>query len=219
MIYTTGTLSVSNSNQLVTGTGTSWLTRLVEGAIIYIDGSGKPYYVANILSDTQLYLTTNFQEATKTDVTYLAIHEFTLNYSYPYPLPHDVENSTIMNRSLSGIDTDLAGIDARVYEIENPSGVFPEDLSVVPSIGTVSIPVLHNLFLSTIRSTPRIAGIAVNVGYVPENVVTADASDVTADANTVTADGSYTAAQGLVRASSATVTTDSSTKTIDGGSA
>lgn len=57
-----GTVSVTNSDPVVTGAGTSFTTQLTAGSIILI--SGVPYTVLSIQNDSQITLTTNYAGGT-----------------------------------------------------------------------------------------------------------------------------------------------------------
>lgn len=188
MIHSSGTLSVNNSSTQVTGSGTLWLSRLTAGCVIYIDGSDKAYYVAKVVSDTELQLVIPFEEANKSGVPYIAVDDFTINYSYSYPRPNDVESATIMRRSLLAVDAFIDVFDARLSEVENPSGVYPAHMVVIPSMDTVSIPPIYNLTVQGMVATPNVDSVYM-IPLVPPGVITADSDTVTADSIIASADG------------------------------
>lgn len=71
-VYTAGTVSVTNGSNIVTGTGTQWLSNLSAGQVFFTLG-GLRYIILSVDSDTQLKLTVNFSEATGSGKPYYVI--------------------------------------------------------------------------------------------------------------------------------------------------
>lgn len=73
--YTTGTISGTISTNVVTGLGTAWLSNVVPGDVLLIDGDTNLYYVYKVDSDTQITLY-NYLTATAAADTYTISRQF-----------------------------------------------------------------------------------------------------------------------------------------------
>jgi hypothetical protein len=71
--YTTGTVSVSNGNTIVTGSGTAWELSLVTGGLFCCDGYSVP--IASVESDTSLTLALPWSDATSPGRPYAIFRE------------------------------------------------------------------------------------------------------------------------------------------------
>lgn len=71
-IYAIGKATVTKDSNIVTGSGTSWLSNVAAGSEITFDGN-TIYTIGSVDSDTQLTLTHNFAEADRSNVSYLIV--------------------------------------------------------------------------------------------------------------------------------------------------
>lgn len=98
-----GTVSVTNGSNVVTGTGTQWLTDGVQpgdGFVIQIptgiDGAGVYYTVGGSVTETGLNLASNWAGDTGSGLAYVIIPDF-IAPGYPNLLPGDLEVKPIIN--------------------------------------------------------------------------------------------------------------------------
>jgi hypothetical protein len=81
--YEVGTVSVTNGSSTVTGSGTSWTGNLKAGDFIHVGATGERtqtavwYEIAEVVSDTELTLTENYNETTESGEDYTARMAFT----------------------------------------------------------------------------------------------------------------------------------------------
>lgn len=106
--YKEGTASVTNASATVAGTGTLWLTNtnVQAGQLFTVDGSGIPYFVASVVSDTELTLTAPYGGSTASGVSYVIHRDFTAS-GYPLLNVGDREVVTIYNRMVQLLETRL----------------------------------------------------------------------------------------------------------------
>lgn len=70
--YTGGTVSVSNGLNQVTGVGTQWLSKITPGSRFRLDpASSIAYTIQQVISDTSIYLSSAYNEATLTGQAYV----------------------------------------------------------------------------------------------------------------------------------------------------
>jgi len=193
MIYNKGTVDVTASSPVVTGTGTKWSKRVHAGDLFEVAGSTAHYQVARVVSDTELRLAEDMP-ASASGVSYSITSDFSHYYSIPYPRSHDIEKASILKRSTKKIDSLLQAMDDRVFAIEYPVGSVVDIIST-PSIGTVYITPPSGIVLTADSDVTADSGDATADGlYIapaPTGAITAD-SAFTADAGDITADGLYT---------------------------
>lgn len=72
VVYSTGTIGLTNGSTTVTGSGTAWVGAIRAGWFILIPGEG-PLLVQSVNSDTSLTITRNYQGSTRTGVNYDAV--------------------------------------------------------------------------------------------------------------------------------------------------
>ena len=65
--YKTGTVSVTNGSNTVTGQATVWSTNAAVGYTFKIKDEDAIYNIASIVSDTQITLTVNYAGTTKSN--------------------------------------------------------------------------------------------------------------------------------------------------------
>jgi len=70
--YTTGTVSGSANSRVLTGSGTAWLSNVIPGDKIEINGDTNDYYVDRVDSDTQITLYQKLESAVSSSTTYTA---------------------------------------------------------------------------------------------------------------------------------------------------
>lgn len=77
---TTGTVTVTEGSEIVTGVGTAWTSTLVKPKdIFFVEGSSTVYHVASLDSPTQLTLETKYSEDSDSDLSYnLARNQYVL---------------------------------------------------------------------------------------------------------------------------------------------
>ncbi len=76
-MYTTGTVSVTNSSATVTGSGTSWLTNVSVGDIFKVASEWNLYTIAVVVSDTEITLSTEYAGETASGLSYQIVRDFT----------------------------------------------------------------------------------------------------------------------------------------------
>jgi hypothetical protein len=190
MIYNRGTASVTNGSQSVTGTNTKWLKKVKPGHLFTI-GDGTYYQVANIASDTQLYLVTPYGGSTQSDISYSVFSDFTEYFSIPYPVQEDVWKLSILRRAVHSIDRYMEDLNDRILDLEYP-GMHPADMLVTPSIDAFSI--LQNQGLNPVDATvtPEISTVYINQQQ-PGGLLVADATVIpTIDEPTISIGGQLT---------------------------
>lgn len=105
--YTEGVCSVELGSQLVTGVGTKWLNIVKPGDMFVVTDNSYIYEVSYIASDTQLYLSTAYQQLSNTSATYALIRDFTPYRKYPELKIGDREPSAIISKAFEMIDIDI----------------------------------------------------------------------------------------------------------------
>ncbi|WP_051440597.1 gp53-like domain-containing protein [Ensifer aridi] len=64
--YTTGTVSLTNGNAVITGIGTAWATALIAGGTLYVEADGNPMPILSVDSDTEITAAIKWTGATGT---------------------------------------------------------------------------------------------------------------------------------------------------------
>ena len=106
--YKTGTVSVTNGSQTVTGSGTAWSTAgLSVGDIFTVANVNATYEVGSIDSDAQITLTANYAGITGSGLTYAITTDFTTTYGIPVPYKGDIEMASIIRRAFTKIDNEF----------------------------------------------------------------------------------------------------------------
>lgn len=106
-VYSVGTVSVTNGSAIVTGSGTLWLAEITAGDGFTVAGTGVPYTVASVDSDTQITLSANYAGATDSGLTYAIWRDFTTNFDIPEMSQGDIETATIFTRAMRNIDGNI----------------------------------------------------------------------------------------------------------------
>lgn len=121
--YTTGTISVTRGSATVTGSGTAWSSNLSTNHKIKIDG--VPYQIAQVVSDTEITLTTRQYGQTQSGLTYTAAI---------FVEKVDVSNMILISTSSLGLRaeyTDLLSINKLIVPGPGATGVTTIDCARV----------------------------------------------------------------------------------------
>lgn len=108
--YTTGTVTVTNGSPTVTGSGTSWSGNVTAGSVFTVTGSGVPYIVGSVDSNTQITLTGNYAGTTLSGQSYSLTTSFTPNRKLPYMEQGDVDPATVHKRAMVALDAILGAV-------------------------------------------------------------------------------------------------------------
>lgn len=118
MQYKTGTVSVTNGSPDIVGTGTEWLATVTVGSMFSLQGSGVPYIVGSVDSDTEITLTSNYAGSTLSGQSYSLTTSFTPTLGIPYMEQGDIDTATIFKRAALVIETELLDHEARIAALE-----------------------------------------------------------------------------------------------------
>ena len=108
MQYSTGTLATAAGSNVITGTGTSWLTNAVPGDMLLIGNDTAFFTIAAVISDTVLWLSANYP-ITRTNQTYTISRDFTPNVELPLVNMGDLRFDAVYSRAMKIIDGLLQG--------------------------------------------------------------------------------------------------------------
>lgn len=75
-VVSTGTVSLTQNSDIVTGTGTAWLYHAQKYTIFTVNGYNGLYYIEEVLSDTSVRLNRVWENTSVTDVNYLMFYQF-----------------------------------------------------------------------------------------------------------------------------------------------
>lgn len=89
MMYSTGTVTVVNGSNVVTGLGTIWLTKAVISNLFKITSEWKLYTIASIDSDTQVTLSEVYTGTGGSGLSYQIVKDFTPNLNLMELAPSD----------------------------------------------------------------------------------------------------------------------------------
>jgi len=106
--YKTGTVSVTNGSNAVTGQATVWSTNAAVGYTFKIKDEDAIYNIASIVSDTQITLTVNYAGTTKSNQEYQITRDFTPNLSLPEIWAGDIDWPFHLTDTIRKIDTNFA---------------------------------------------------------------------------------------------------------------
>lgn len=114
----TGTVSVENGSNVVTGSGTQWLTHLVEAGYGFalqtstgVDGSGIFYTIGGSVTNSSLQLSSNWAGDDANNVEYVILTDY-IAPGYPMLLPGDLEVKPIINLIVQKLINDKAALTA-----------------------------------------------------------------------------------------------------------
>lgn len=98
--YKTGTVSVTNGSQTVTGSGTAWASEVAAGDIFTVVGTNTWYEVGAVVSDTELTLAAEYAGSTQSGADYAITRDFTSPDNIPYPEQRDIETASLFKRAM-----------------------------------------------------------------------------------------------------------------------
>lgn len=96
--YTTGTVTVTNSDATVTGVGTAFTSEVTAGDLFTVLDSGVVYEVGVVTDDTNIELTAAYAGTTAAGESYVISRDFTPTYDIPYINKTDIEKASILKR-------------------------------------------------------------------------------------------------------------------------
>jgi len=105
--YKTGSVTVTNGSQTVTGLGTLWSSEVSSGDIFTVVGENAWYEVGSVDSDTQITLSASYAGTSASGAAYAITRDFTTNYGWPYPQKGDIETASLIKRAFEDIDAKL----------------------------------------------------------------------------------------------------------------
>lgn len=120
--YKTGTVSATNGSQVVTGTGTLWLSNVSPGDGFTVAGTGVPYTVGSVDSNEQMTLNANYAGPSGSGLAYAIWRDFTAQNNLPEMSQGDIETATTFTRAMRLIDGSLADIQGDYYKSDNILG-------------------------------------------------------------------------------------------------
>ncbi len=109
-MYKTGTISVTNGSQTVTGSGTSWLANVAAGDWLFVGGDGTSYEVGSVGSDTGITLTANYAGTTASGKSYGIGNVATSPDNILLMSTGDIETPAIFSRAMQAIQSTLTGV-------------------------------------------------------------------------------------------------------------
>ena len=103
----TGTVDVTNGSQVVTGSGTNWLTSTKINDLFIIQGESVIYRIIAVSSDTQISLSSNYVGTTAAGVAYVIHVDFTAS-GIPLMQDGDIETVSIYNLAVVALEQGLS---------------------------------------------------------------------------------------------------------------
>lgn len=116
--YKDGTVTVTNGDATVTGSGTQFEDNVTAGDLFKIQGENVLYTVASITDDTHLELAANYAGVTGGSKSYLICTDFTPNFDIPEVNGGDLDWPTVLTNALRLIDTTLKDHEDRIAALE-----------------------------------------------------------------------------------------------------
>lgn len=111
MQYKSGTVSVTNGSNIVSGFGTTWLANVQPGQGFKIAGDDSVYTVAAVSADYQLQLSAPYEGATASDQQYQITRDYTPNFKLAEINTNDQDWPVHLTQQvIRRIDAILAGI-------------------------------------------------------------------------------------------------------------
>ena len=102
-----GTVDVTNGSQVVSGSGTNWLSSVSANDLFIIQGESVIYRIASVASDTQLSLSSNYVGVTATALPYVVHIDFTTS-GIPLMQDGDIETVSIYNLAVVSLEQGLS---------------------------------------------------------------------------------------------------------------
>ena len=107
--YKVGTASVTNGSNVVTGTGTSWLSEVTVGNSFLMVGVDTVYSIASVDSNTQVTLEESWAGADKSG-SYAIGRDFEPITGAPEMSQGDIETATIFTRAIRKLASAISGL-------------------------------------------------------------------------------------------------------------
>lgn len=103
-----GTVAVTNGSQIVTGTGTLFVTDSADnGDLFIVDGENVAYPIASVDTELQVTLASNYAGVTDSGLAYAISVDFTPNFGFPLPQTGDIGVSAQLRDAFTEIDIQL----------------------------------------------------------------------------------------------------------------
>lgn len=181
--YETGTVDITNGSATVTGTGTGWSSELDSGDFIHVGATGQTdpdatwYEIDAVDSDTQITLTSAYQEATSSGASYTARQVFTGTVQNPW-----VTETFHAATDVQGTDGDrwyaVNGVDPIIGWDGNTDQVYFPDMGNVDTCRTM-VRFKNMLLLVNITADGDNRPVTVRNSAIgqPENTVTNEAGE------------------------------------------
>ena len=103
--YKIGTVSVTNGSPIVTGVDTSWLVEVSIGDLFIVVDDLVSYEIANVDTNLQVTLSSNYGGVTDSQLLYAISRDFTPVRNMPYPVKGDIETAILIKRALIILDS------------------------------------------------------------------------------------------------------------------
>lgn len=131
-LYKTGTVSVTNSSNVITGNGTLFLANVKVGGDFKVAGENAEYNVISVDSNLQFKISPNYAGATASGLSYSISRDFTQNHGLTEVQPGDTDWPFRMTETLRKIDSLIA--------LGSINGLFQLDEygSLMPITGTAA---------------------------------------------------------------------------------
>lgn len=105
--YDFGTVDVTNGSATIVGTGTEWLSFIQKGALFSLQGGKVWYEVSEVLSDTEITLTSEFVGETQAAASYVLHTTFTPNLGLPVIGFGDINTGGLLQQAFGTIEAAL----------------------------------------------------------------------------------------------------------------
>ena len=127
-LYKTGTASVANNSNTITGSGTLFVANVKVGDDFKVSGENAEYNVISIDSDIQIKIAPNYAGATASGLSYSISRDFTQNNGLTEIQPGDTDWPFRMTETIRKVDAliTINNIDnAGLFQIDEDGGAMP----------------------------------------------------------------------------------------------
>lgn len=132
--YQVGTVSVTNNNNVVTGSGTLWLANISAGDLFTKVGDNVAYTVASVPSDTQITLTGNYGGSTSAGSSYGITIDFAAA-GYPLLNDGDLNTAAIYNDAMRLLSNENQSLGTAAFvDLTSPSATIFDDENLNPNV-------------------------------------------------------------------------------------
>ena len=147
-----GLVNVTKGSATVTGTNTEFTLASV-GSLFIVSGDRVSYTISQIVSDTEITLTSPYGGVTNSLVNYTIHTSLTPNRSYPYPTRSDIETATIVATAIKRIDADVTPFNYRGAWTSGTS-YSEKDMVVHSALGVVSLYIANQNHVAASANEP-----------------------------------------------------------------